>query len=210
MAAMLDNYFIKGLIIAVIFGVPAGAIGVLTIQRTLEKGFWFGFATGMGSTAADLLYASVSIFGISALSDLLVSYSTQIRLIGSVLIMAYGVLILLKRSDENKNENRDKKNIFSCFAYSFVMAVMNPAMLVSYAVAFTAVGITGTVSGIQGFSLIVGVFAGTTLWWLIISGVMTVFRGKITEKIYRILNLVLGTFLIVFAMVIAVSAFAEN
>ncbi len=209
MAAMLDNYLIKGLIIAVIFGVPAGAIGVLTIQRTLEKGFWFGFATGMGSTAADLLYASVSVFGISALSDLLVSYSTQTRLIGSVLIMAYGVLTLLKRSDENKNENRDKKNIFSCFASSFVMAVMNPAMLVSYAVAFTAVGITGAVSGIQGFSLMVGVFAGTTLWWVIISAVVTAFRGKITGRIYRILNIVLGILLIVFALVIAVSVFAE-
>lgn len=31
--------FWKGLLIGLIFGVPAGAIGALTIGRTLEKGF---------------------------------------------------------------------------------------------------------------------------------------------------------------------------
>lgn len=207
MAAMLDNYFIKGLIIAVIFGVPAGAIGVLTIQRTLEKGFVFGLATGMGSTAADLLYASVSVFGISAVSDLLVGYSAQIRLAGSILIMAYGFLTLFKHSDRNENERRDKKNVISCFVSSFAMAVMNPVMLVSYAVAFTAVGIAEKVSRIQGLSLVLGVFVGTTFWWLIISGIVAIFRGKITGKIYRVLNLAFGILLIVFAAAIAVSVF---
>lgn len=39
---MMESYFVKGLLVALIFGVPAGAIGALTIQRTLEKGFWAG------------------------------------------------------------------------------------------------------------------------------------------------------------------------
>ena len=70
----LNSFFLKGLLIAIVFGVPAGAIGALTIQRTLEKGFRFGFATGLGSTAADLIYAAVSVFGISVISDFLIQY----------------------------------------------------------------------------------------------------------------------------------------
>lgn len=49
---MITEYFCKGLLIGLIFGVPAGAIGALTIGRTLEKGFFAGFLTGMGSSAA--------------------------------------------------------------------------------------------------------------------------------------------------------------
>ena len=36
---MILGYFFRGLLIGLVFGVPAGAIGALTIQRTLEKGF---------------------------------------------------------------------------------------------------------------------------------------------------------------------------
>lgn len=56
---MIAEYICKGLLIGLIFGVPAGAIGALTIGRTLEKGFAAGFLTGMGSSAADLIYSCV-------------------------------------------------------------------------------------------------------------------------------------------------------
>ena len=49
---MIAEYICKGMLIGLIFGVPAGAIGALTIGRTLEKGFAAGFLTGMGSSAA--------------------------------------------------------------------------------------------------------------------------------------------------------------
>ena len=58
---MLENYLIRGLLIGLIFGVPAGAIGTLTIQRTLRGGFWAGLITGLGSSAADLLYACAGV-----------------------------------------------------------------------------------------------------------------------------------------------------
>lgn len=36
---MIAEYFLRGLLIGLEFGVPAGAIGALTIQRALDKGF---------------------------------------------------------------------------------------------------------------------------------------------------------------------------
>ena len=53
---MIWEYVVKGILIGLIFGVPAGAIGALTIQRTLERGFLAGLLTGTGSSAAELLY----------------------------------------------------------------------------------------------------------------------------------------------------------
>ena len=61
----------KGLLIGLIFGVPAGAIGALSIQRTIERGFWTGLLTGMGSSVADLLYACIGVFGITLVTDFL-------------------------------------------------------------------------------------------------------------------------------------------
>ena len=36
---LVENYLIRGFLIGLIFGVPAGVIGALTIQRTLRGGF---------------------------------------------------------------------------------------------------------------------------------------------------------------------------
>ncbi len=60
---MIAGYFLRGLLIGLVFGVPAGAIGALTIQRTLEKGFFSGLITGAGSSAADLIYSCVGVCG---------------------------------------------------------------------------------------------------------------------------------------------------
>ncbi len=83
---MLENYLICGLLIGLIFGVPAGAIGALTIQRTLNSGFSAGLVTGLGSSAADLLYACVGIFGMTLVSGFLTMYQRPISLLGGLLI----------------------------------------------------------------------------------------------------------------------------
>ncbi len=87
---MLENYLIRGLLIGLIFGVPAGAIGALTIQRTLNSGFSAGLVTGLGSSAADLLYACVGIFGLTLVSGFLTEYQRPVSLLGGLLIVALG------------------------------------------------------------------------------------------------------------------------
>ena len=82
---MLENYLVRGLLIGLIFGVPAGAIGALTIQRTLNSGFFAGLATGLGSSVADLLYACAGVFGITLVSDFLARHQRPISLPGCLL-----------------------------------------------------------------------------------------------------------------------------
>lgn len=79
---MIESYLLRGLLIGLIFGVPAGAIGALTIQRTLYGGF---FATGLGSSAADLLYACAGVFGITLVSDFLIRCQRSISLPGCLM-----------------------------------------------------------------------------------------------------------------------------
>ncbi|MDE7245253.1 MAG: LysE family translocator, partial [Oscillospiraceae bacterium] len=74
----MENFLLKGLLVGLVFGVPAGAIGALTIQRTLSHGFWAGLLTGLGSSAADVLYACVGVFGLTAISDALLRWQTPI------------------------------------------------------------------------------------------------------------------------------------
>ena len=80
---MPESYVLRGLIIGIVFGVPAGIIGVLSIQRSLSQEALAGFMTGIDSSAADDLYACVGVFGISLISDFLLKNQCFICLAGS-------------------------------------------------------------------------------------------------------------------------------
>ena len=41
------DLIIKGIVIGVIASAPMGPVGILCVQRTLNKGRWYGFVTGI-------------------------------------------------------------------------------------------------------------------------------------------------------------------
>ena len=194
---------VKGILIGLLFGVPAGAIGALTIQRTLEKGFIAGLLTGAGSSAADLLYSAVGIFGIAMISDFLAAHQNVFQIVGGGFIAVLGISVLRKKERPSKIQET-KGNLVFCFFSSFGTAVMNPATVLSFMVAFAAFEIDGNVSAPEGVGLILGILAGTLGWWLILSGGVSLFRERITDRIYKWLNRILGSFMMIFGMVMMI------
>ena len=53
----------KGIIIGVLVSAPMGPLGMLCIQRTLNKGRWHGFVTGIGAALSDVIYAALTCLG---------------------------------------------------------------------------------------------------------------------------------------------------
>ncbi len=111
----MESFLIKGLLVGLVFGVPAGAIGALTIQRSLAHGFLAGLFTGLGSSAADVLYACVGVLGISVVSDFLLAWQTPIRLVGGALITIMGIGIFRGKPTASSSVE-GKTSLPVCFA----------------------------------------------------------------------------------------------
>lgn len=195
--------FLKGLLIALIFGIPAGAIGVLCVNRSIEKGFTAGFITGLGSSLADTIYAVIGAFGITLISDFLQQHEKIIALAGGVLIFAYGIFMLLTKNErkivENEVVKKDETGLLSYFLTSFSIAVLNPATILTFMIAFTSFGITCQ-NFCQSLSLVVGIFFGTVIWWLTISFTASRFSEKFTKKGHLVLKIICGGLLIGFGI----------
>jgi len=195
--------FLKGLLIALIFGIPAGAIGVLCVNRSIEKGFTAGFATGLGSSVADTIYAVIGAFGITLISDFLQLHEKIIALAGGVLIFAYGIFMLLMKNERKTVENevvkKDETGLLPYFLTSFSIAVLNPATILTFMIAFTSFGITCH-NFCQSLSLVVGIFFGTVIWWLTISFTASRFSEKFTKKGHLVLKIICGGLLIGFGI----------
>ena len=72
--------FLKGLVIGFVIAVPLGPIGILCTRRTLTHGRMAGFLSGMGASTADVLYGFIAAFGLTFISDILLSYQIWLRL----------------------------------------------------------------------------------------------------------------------------------
>lgn len=85
------NILWKGFIIGVIVSAPLGPVGVLCIQRTLNKGRWYGFVTGIGAAMSDIFYALLTGYGMSFVFDYVNKNIFYLQLFGSVLLLAFGI-----------------------------------------------------------------------------------------------------------------------
>ena len=73
----------KGIIIGVLVSAPMGPIGMLCIQRTLNKGRWHGFVTGLGAALSDVIYAALTCLGMGVVVNFVEANQAPLQLIGS-------------------------------------------------------------------------------------------------------------------------------
>lgn len=194
---------LKGLIIGIIFGVPVGAVGAMTVQRTLTNGKKIGFFTGLGSSVADCLYACIGAFGLTFISDFLLKYQTIINIVGGLIIAIMGIKMFLKRN-ENDNEIKEKKNISKSktFLSSFIIGITNPTVILTFLFAFSYFGIADRMNILNGIELVIGVLIGTLLWWAILVILTDKLKNKFANNGFKNLNKVFGIILIIFSLII--------
>ena len=93
----------KGMLIGMVASAPMGPVGILCVQRTLNKGRWFGFVTGIGAAISDIIYAGITGFGMAFVMDFVNNDQNKfyLQIIGSVLLLGFGLYTY--RSDPTKN-----------------------------------------------------------------------------------------------------------
>lgn len=198
---MIDNYLIKGIFIGIMFGVPVGIVGIITIQRTLSRGFWAGVVSGLGSSFADTVYASISIFGLTVISDFLLRYQDIICVIGCIFIISIGIQIMRKTTHLSKQTNLTTSSSSSFFS-SFMITLTNPATILSFMIIFSTFGVSGDTHFINKMLLVMGILIGTGLWWILLSGTVKWSQKLFTDSFYNKLNRGFGLAIIILGFLV--------
>ena len=171
-------FFFKGLIIGFSIAAPVGPIGVLCIRRTLAEGRVSGFVSGLGAATADALYGCIAAFGLTFVSDMITSQYFWLRLIGGGLLLYLGVRTYrAKRKDPGIPS--EGKGLLGSYISAFLLALTNPVTIFAFVAVFAAFGLGHKLSFLSAGILVIGVFAGSSLWFLAIGYVATLFRKKL-------------------------------
>lgn len=194
---------IKGILIGLIFGMPIGVVGAMTVQRTISHGAKAGLLTGLGSSAADCLYACVGAFGLTLISDFMLEYQVVINVIGGVLILIIGFGLLLRRSEAvSVIPQIQASDGIKMFLSSFAVGITNPAAVVTFLFAFSYFGIVGNTGLKNGILLVIGVFIGTYIWWCTLTAAAEIIKKKRPDRGFRHANKIFGVILIAFSIIV--------
>jgi threonine/homoserine/homoserine lactone efflux protein len=194
------QFFCKGLFIGFSIAAPVGPIGVLCIRRTLAHGRACGFASGLGAATADALYGCIAGFGLTALSSFLTGQQNWLRLGGGLFLIYLGAKTCFSRPAEATGSS-ESPGLAGAFLSTLFLTLTNPMTILSFGVVFAGLGL-GAETGnylAAGF-LVLGVFLGSALWWLLLSGGIGIFRERFTVPAMQWVNRITGALIIGFGL----------
>ncbi|HEV2405323.1 MAG TPA: LysE family transporter [Ktedonobacterales bacterium] len=195
---MLASIFARGLIIGLSVAAPVGPIGVLCIRRTLARGRLSGFISGLGAATADACYSAIAAFGLAVIATALVRHQDAIRLVGGFFLCYLGLRFLMARATP-ASVNVRKTGLAGMYASTLLLTLANPTTILSFAAIFAGFGVAvAHGSGVISLALVVGVFLGSSAWWLALSLSVGLLRERLADGLLtwanRLAGVVIGGF----------------
>jgi threonine/homoserine/homoserine lactone efflux protein len=201
--AMFLTLLAKGILIGLLVSIPLGPIGVLVIQRTVNKSRMAGFLSGMGAALSDTIYAIVAGFSLTFVIDFIRENEIWFQVVGAVVVLALGIHIFFKNPVTDLRRNRLRGNThFQDIISSFLVTVSNPMTVFVFLAVFTSSGVAISMQHPEhAFFVILGISTGTILWWFSLSGIVSLFRHKINLRILWWINKTAGAIIVLFVLV---------
>ena len=198
------NFIFKGMLIGLIASAPMGPVGVLCVQRTLNKGRWYGFMTGIGAARSDMIYAAITGYGMSYVMDVLSNQQTRmyLQIVGSIMLLTFGVYTY--KSDPTKKIHRSgngKGTLFHNGMTAFLVTFSNPLIIFLFVACFAQFAF---VMPDHPFEMLVGfasIVFGALLWWFGLTWLIDKIRGKFDDNGIKLINQVIGSIVVLCSII---------
>lgn len=196
------NLLWKGILTGLAVSIPLGPLGILCIQRTVNKNWKSGIFSGIGIATADTVYAFIAGFSLSIIIDFIQKYELYFKLVGFFVLIILGIYIF--RSNPTKQilaYQRKGSSHLQDFLTTFLITLSNPLSVFVFIAIFTGYSIILQFSHpLEALLTIGGIFIGGTIWWISITGLANLFRHKFTINALYWANRVIGLGVILIAV----------
>lgn len=192
----------KGMLIGLLVSVPLGPIGVLVVQRTVNKSRVAGLLSGMGAALSDTLYAVIAGFSLTYIVDFIREYEMLFQSLGALVVLGLGIHIFFKDPVSDLQRNRLRGNThFKDLISTFLVTFSNPLSVFVFLAIFTSSGVAMHLEQpYHSFFVILGIFTGALVWWFSLSGLVSLFRHKISLRVLWWINKTAGVLIVLFVL----------
>lgn len=204
----------RGIAIGALVSAPMGPIGMLVIQRTLSKGRWPAFFTGIGAAFSDLVYCLLCGFCLSFVTGFIDRHELLIQIVGSVVLIGFSIFLFRKnptRSLVAREQGPAPTNYWTDILSGFALTFSNPLIL------FFIIGLFARFNFLQPeykfhhyLAAYLFIFCGATLWWYMITFLVGRFKGRFNVRSLRLINRIVAFILLIMAIAGIAMAFYEK
>ncbi|HPE40720.1 MAG TPA: LysE family transporter [Bacteroidales bacterium] len=202
------SILLKGIFLGLCVAVPVGPIGILCINRTINKGYFSGVVSGLGATTADFLYGIVAGLGVTVVSNFLIDYKNWLHLIGLIFLIIVGINIIVKKQKDPEMMVPESKGFFKDYVTSFLLTLTNPLTIFFFIAVFASLNLSSD-SKFDAIPLLLGVLIGSGGWWFILCGFTQKFKKRLGFRILKKIDLISGLLILVFSLYVAYSLLKE-
>lgn len=191
--------FGKASAVGLMIAAPVGPIGLLCIQRTLSRGARIGAASGLGAAAADAIYGAIGAAGLTAVIQLFTALSQHLAIFGALFLAWMGIRLVQTPATDGPAAASEGEGIFTAFGSTMLLTLANPMTILSFIAVFAALGGNQELASGAMATMVIGVFSGSALWWLVLTGSVTLVRHKINQSTLSLISRAAGVLLLGFA-----------
>jgi threonine/homoserine/homoserine lactone efflux protein len=196
--------FLRGLAIGFALAAPVGPVGILCVRRALADGRHAAFVAGLGAAFADTFYGAVAGLGLTVISSFLTSHHIFLRVAGGLILVVLGIRSL-RMAQPFEPAPACGPGLLKDFISTFLITLTNPGTILASMGVFAAFGAFGNHEMGPSAILILGIFTGSALWWLILSGTASAARSRLSPRVLDLLNRGSGVMLVLFGVGIIAS-----
>ena len=185
--------------IGIFLSAPRGPVGILCVQRTLNKGRNSGFFTGVGAAASDLFYCLLMGLGISLVTDFIADNVNILQIVGSAILIVYAIYMIVHNPVSQITENIDQReDHWRDMATGFLFTLSNPLIMFLIIPLFARFGFPlpeyKWYHVIMGYAFIV---VGALLWWAVITFFVDKVRTHFNIRSMWLINRIIGIIILV-------------
>lgn len=196
----------KGMLIGIIASAPMGPVGVLCIQRVLNKGRWQGFATGLGAAFSDIIYALFTGLGMSFLMDFITQPAPLyiLKVAGSALLLFFGIYTFRSKPKPVKLLNKNNMSLIYNAHTAFWITLANPLIILLFIAVMAQVSFVIPDHPLEMGIGYMSIFAGALLWWFGLTWLIDQIRGRFSQDGIAMINKIIGAIVILVSLVFLV------
>ncbi len=198
----LLEFLMKGFVIGVVVSAPLGPVGVLCIQRTLNKGRAYGLVTGLGAALSDIIYALITGYGMSFVFDFIQANIFYLQLIGSVMLLLFGVYTFRSNPVRSiRPVSANKGTLVHNFVTAFFVTLSNPLIIFLFIGFFARFAFVLPEIPVYEQTLgYIAILTGAVSWWFWTTFFISKIRNRFNLRGIWLLNRIIGGVVIVLSL----------
>ncbi|MCB9946602.1 MAG: LysE family transporter [Rhodospirillaceae bacterium] len=215
---------LKSVLTGFLVAVPLGPIAAICLRRALAGQWGTGLVTGLGAATGDVMLASVAVFALGLVQDILRRIDVYFSIFGGLFLIFLGIHMYLRPPPHLPARHpgegihhiprpREIAEVSRAYLSGIVLTLINPAPLFAFIGIFAGLrifsqyelGATSATAIMYSLVVIGGIFVGSSLWWLTLAAGSAAIRGWMSNRLIDRVNKGLGLLVAGFGVI----AFAE-